>query len=125
MRVDWQGVFPALMTEFHEDGRLDLESTQRHARACLVAGCSGLIMLGTLGENSSLSPEEKETVLRAAVEAADGAPVIAGIAEYTTELAIAQAGRTERAGCAGICRMVEPRGIEPLTSSLRTTRSPS
>ncbi|MFO1049724.1 MAG: dihydrodipicolinate synthase family protein [Geminicoccaceae bacterium] len=102
MRVDWRGVFPALMTEFHEDGRLDLESTQRHARACLEAGCSGLIMLGTLGENSSLSPEEKETVLRAAVEAADGAPVIAGIAEYTTELAIAQARRTERAGCAGI-----------------------
>jgi 4-hydroxy-tetrahydrodipicolinate synthase len=103
MRVDWQGVFPALMTEFREDGRLDLESTQRHARACLDAGCSGLIMLGTLGENSSLSPEEKETVLRAAVEAAEGrVPVIAGIAEYTTELAIAQAKRTERAGCAGI-----------------------
>jgi dihydrodipicolinate synthase/N-acetylneuraminate lyase len=103
MRVDWQGVFPALMTEFHKDGRLDLESTQRHARACLEAGCSGLIMLGTLGENSSLSPEEKETVLRAAVEAAEGrVPVVAGIAEYTTELAIAQAKRTERAGCAGI-----------------------
>jgi 4-hydroxy-tetrahydrodipicolinate synthase len=103
MRVDWQGVFPALMTEFTHDGALDLESTQRHARACLDAGCSGLIMLGTLGENSSLSPEEKETVLRAAVEAAEcRVPVIAGIAEYTTELAIAQARRTERAGCAGI-----------------------
>ena len=103
MRVDRQGVFPALMTEFHKDGRLDLESTQRHARACLEAGCSGLIMLGTLGENSSLSPEEKETVLRAAVEAAEGrVPVVAGIAEYTTELAIAQAKRTGRAGCAGI-----------------------
>jgi 4-hydroxy-tetrahydrodipicolinate synthase len=102
MQVGWQGVFPALMTEFHQDGRLDLESTQRHARACLDAGCDGLIMLGTLGENSSLAPEEKETVLRAAVEAAGGAPVIAGIAEYTTEFAIAQARRTERAGCAGI-----------------------
>ena len=54
MRVDWRGVFPALMTEFHKDGRVDLESTQRHACACLDAGCSGLIMLGTLGENSSL-----------------------------------------------------------------------
>jgi 4-hydroxy-tetrahydrodipicolinate synthase len=102
MQVDWRGVFPALMTEFTPDGALDLDSTQRHARACLDAGCDGLIMLGTLGENSSLSPEEKETVLRAAVEAAAGAPVIAGIAEYTTELAIAQAKRTERSGCAGI-----------------------
>jgi 1-pyrroline-4-hydroxy-2-carboxylate deaminase len=103
MRVDWRGVFPALMTEFEQDGALDLGSTQRHARACLDAGCSGLIMLGTLGENSSLSPDEKEAVLRAAVEAVEGrVPVIAGIAEYTTELAIAQARRTERAGCAGI-----------------------
>jgi dihydrodipicolinate synthase/N-acetylneuraminate lyase len=103
MRVDWQGVFPALMTEFTPDGALDLASTQRHARACLDAGCSGLIMLGTLGENSSLSPEEKETVLRAAVEAAEGrVPVIAGVAEYTTELGIAQARRSERAGCAGL-----------------------
>ncbi|MFL5338055.1 MAG: dihydrodipicolinate synthase family protein [Geminicoccaceae bacterium] len=103
MQVDWRGVFPALMTEFKQDGALDLASTQRHARACLDAGCSGLIMLGTLGENSSLSPEEKETVLRVAVEAVEGrVPVVAGIAEYTTELAIAQARRTERAGCAGI-----------------------
>ena len=103
MRVDWQGVFPALMTEFTQDGALDLASTQRHARACLDAGCDGLIMLGTLGENSSLSPEEKETVLRAAVEAAEGrVPVIAGVAEYTTELGIAQARRAERAGCAGL-----------------------
>ena len=103
MRVDWQGVFPALMTEFTQDGVLDLASTQRHARACLDAGCDGLIMLGTLGENSSLSPEEKETVLRTAVEAAEGrVPVIAGIAEYTTELGIAQARRSERAGCAGL-----------------------
>ena len=103
MRVDWQGVFPALMTEFHPDGALDLESMQRHARACLEVGCSGLIMLGTLGENSSLAPEEKEAVLRAAVEAADNrVPVIAGVAEYTTELAIAQARRSERAGCAGL-----------------------
>ena len=103
MRVDWQGVFPALMTEFTQDGALDLASTQRHARACLDAGCDGLIMLGTLGENSSLSPEEKESVLRAAVEAAEGrVPVIAGIAEYTTELGIAQARRSERAGCAGL-----------------------
>ena len=66
--------------------------------ACLDAGCSGLIMLGTLGENSSLAPDEKEAVLRAAVEAADGrVPVIAGVAEYTTELAH-RPGAPRRAG---------------------------
>jgi 4-hydroxy-tetrahydrodipicolinate synthase len=103
MRPSWQGVFPALMTEFTAEGALDLEGTQRHVEACLDAGCRGLIMLGTLGENTSLAPEEKEQVLRAAVEAAAGrAPVLSGVAEYTTELGIAQAARAERAGCAGL-----------------------
>ena len=60
-------------------------------------------MLGTLGENSSLSPDEKETVLRAAVEAAEGrVPVIAGVAEYTTELAIAQAAAPSAPAAPGI-----------------------
>jgi 4-hydroxy-tetrahydrodipicolinate synthase len=103
MQVDWQGVFPALMTEFTTEGALDLASTQRHVEACFAAGCSGLIMLGTLGENTSLAPEEKEQVLRAAVEATAGrGPVLSGVAEYTTELGIAHARRAERAGCAGL-----------------------
>jgi 1-pyrroline-4-hydroxy-2-carboxylate deaminase len=55
-----------------------------------------------LGENSSLAPEEKERVLRAAVEAAGRVPVLSGVAEYTTELGIAHARRAERAGCAGL-----------------------
>ncbi len=103
MTVDWNGVFPALMTEFHEDGRLDLDGTQRHIKSCLDAGINGLIMLGTLGENSSLRPEEKEAVLSAAVEAADGKiPVLSGVAEYTTDFAIEHTARAKRAGCAGL-----------------------
>ena len=103
MTIAWSGVFPALMTEFKQDESLDLEATARHIESCLAAGCEGLVMLGTLGENSSLAPEEKEAVLRCAVEAAAGrVPVLSGVAEYTTELGIAHAKRAERAGCAGL-----------------------
>ncbi len=103
MTIAWSGVFPALMTEFKQDESLDLEATARHIESCLVAGCEGLVMLGTLGENSSLAPDEKEAVLRCAVEAAAGrVPVLSGVAEYTTELGIAHAKRAERAGCAGL-----------------------
>ena len=103
MTIAWSGVFPALMTEFKEDESLDLEATARHIESCLEAGCEGLVMLGTLGENSSLAPEEKEAVLRCAVEAAAGrVPVLSGVAEYTTELGIAHAERAARAGCAGL-----------------------
>jgi 4-hydroxy-tetrahydrodipicolinate synthase len=102
-RPDWQGVFPALTTEFHEDGSLDLDGTRRHAELMIEAGCRGLVMLGTLGENTSLRPEEKSRVLRAAVEVANGrVPVLAGIAEYTTEFAIEAAERAEEAGVDGL-----------------------
>ncbi len=103
MCVNWQGVMPALMTEMKEDGSLDLEATARHIESCLDAGCEGFIMLGTLGENSSLSLAEKESVVRTAVEAVNGrAPVLAGIAEYTTELAIATGKQLTRAGAEGL-----------------------
>ncbi len=103
MSVAWSGVFPALMTEFKEDGRLDLEGTQRHIKSCLDAGITGLIMLGTLGENSSLRAAEKAMVLAAAVEACEGRiPVLSGVAEYTTELAIEHAAQAKRVGCEGL-----------------------
>ncbi|HVY52353.1 MAG TPA: dihydrodipicolinate synthase family protein [Devosia sp.] len=103
MTLTWRGVIPALMTEMKQNGDLDLEATARHIDSCLSAGCEGFVMLGTLGENSSLSLDEKEAVVAAAVKAVKGrVPVIAGVAEYTTRLAIEAAGRMGKAGAAGI-----------------------
>ncbi len=100
---DWRGVFPAVMTQFARDGSLDLDLTVLVLHRLIQAGVSGLIMLGTLGENTSLSPEEKRELLRAAVKAADGRlPVLAGVAEYTTDLALAQCRRAAEAGCQGL-----------------------
>lgn len=103
MATNWQGVIPALMTEMKPDGALDLEATGRHIERCIDAGCEGFVMLGTLGENSSLSVDEKAKVVATAVEAAAGrVPVLAGVAEYTSELAIASAKRMKEAGAAGL-----------------------
>ena len=54
MTVTWSGVFPALMTEFNQDGSLNLNGTQQHINSCMDAGIEGLVMLGTLGENACL-----------------------------------------------------------------------
>jgi len=50
----FHGVIPALMTEMKEGGAIDHEATSRHLESCLSAGVNGFVMLGTLGENSSL-----------------------------------------------------------------------
>ncbi len=103
MSLSWHGVIPALMTEMTQSGALDHAATSRHIESCLAAGCEGFVMLGTLGENSSLGPDEKEAVVRNAVETVGSrAPIIAGIAEYTTELAIDAAHRMARAGATGL-----------------------
>ena len=99
----FHGVIPALMTEMKQDGTIDHDATSRHLESCLAAGVDGFVMLGTLGENSSLSVDEKEAVVRNAVQTVNGrATVIAGVAEYTTDLAIASAQRMKAAGADGL-----------------------
>lgn len=103
MRTDWQGVMPALMTEMTEDGALDHAATARHIEACLAAGVEGFIMLGTLGENTSLSAAEKSAVVEQALKTVAGkVPVLAGVAEYTTAGAVEFAKRMEDAGADGL-----------------------
>jgi dihydrodipicolinate synthase/N-acetylneuraminate lyase len=101
--TDWQGVMPALMTEMHSDGSLDLDATAVHADKCIAAGVEGIIALGTLGENCSLTIDEKAQVATAIVEAVDGrVPVICGIAEYTSDFAIERVRMAEKAGVDGL-----------------------
>ncbi len=102
MAIEWRGVFPALMTEFGQDGSLDLDGTARHIEAMLAAGCSGLVMLGTLGENSSLEAGEKRAVIEAAVATVAGrVPVLSGVAEYTSALAASFVRDIEKLGADG------------------------
>ena len=63
MTVDWHGVYPAVPTQFKEDLSLDIESTKNHVDALVNEGIHGLVMLGTIGENCSLTRDEKRQVL--------------------------------------------------------------
>ena len=84
----WQGVFPAVTTQFQSDESLDLPATLAHVEAMLEAGVDGLVFLGTVGENCSLEAAEKREILKAAVDHVAGrVPVLTGVAEYTTGLA--------------------------------------
>ena len=103
MRVDWTGVIPAATTEFRADGSLELDATARHLDKMIAAGIRGAVMLGTVGENTSLSHDEKIEVIRAAREASHGRiPILTGVAEYTTALACQFARDAEKAGVDGL-----------------------
>ena len=104
--MHWQGVFPAATTQLKKDQSIDLDATARHLEALIDSGVSGLILLGSLGENQTLDPEEKRRVLSAGVAVARGrVPVLSGVAESSTGLAVRYARDAERLGADGLMLM--------------------
>ncbi len=102
----WSGVFPAITTQFKKDQSLDLEATAHHAEVLIQSGVSGIIFLGSLGENQPLLPQEKRLVIEAMVRAVNGrVPVLSGVAETSTAEACRYARDVEKLGVDGIMLM--------------------
>jgi 4-hydroxy-tetrahydrodipicolinate synthase len=103
LTCSWSGVFPAATTQFDTALDVDLPATQAVQAALIREGVHGLVVLGTVGENNSLTPDEKRAVLKAAVETAGGkVPIITGVSEFTTANAVAYARDAERIGVDGL-----------------------
>jgi 4-hydroxy-tetrahydrodipicolinate synthase len=103
MMVDWKGVFPAVTTQLREDLSIDLGETQRVVDDLIRDGVTGVIALGTVGENNSLMFEEKQQVLSAIVEVVAGrVPVLTGVSEYDQRRATRYAQAAEKIGADGL-----------------------
>jgi len=98
----WQGVYPAVTTKFRSDLRLDVAAMEKHFAWQIESGVDGLIVCGSLGENSVLAGDEKLEVLRIAVRvAARRVPVLQTLAEGSTAEGIALSERSAREGADG------------------------
>lgn len=101
--MDWRGVYPAVTTKFTADDQLDIPNFKRNIAAQVEAGVDGIILGGTLGEASSLTSEEKFTLLEKALEeVGDKAKVVVNIAEQTTSGAVELAKNLEAKGAHGL-----------------------
>jgi 4-hydroxy-tetrahydrodipicolinate synthase len=106
MKVAWEGVFPAVTTQFREDLSLDIDATGRVIEGLIRDGVSGLIVCGTVGENCSLSKDEKIAVMEAGKSVARGrVPILCGIAEFTSAFAVDMAREAARIGLDGVMVM--------------------
>ena len=102
----WRGVFPAITTQMKSDGALDLGATARHADVLIESGVSGIILLGSLGENQALTPDEKRRTIAAMVKAVNGrVQVLSGVAESSTAEACRYVRDCERLGLDGFMLM--------------------
>jgi 4-hydroxy-tetrahydrodipicolinate synthase len=101
--VSWSGVFPAATTQFTAGLEVDIDATQAVQAALVRDGVHGMVLLGTVGENNSLSAAEKRAILGAAVAAVGGkVPLLAGVSEFTTASAMAFARDAEAIGVDGL-----------------------
>jgi 4-hydroxy-tetrahydrodipicolinate synthase len=99
----WIGVYPALLTPFHANDAIDELLFQKNLQAQLDAGVHGVIIGGSLGEASTITNEEKLSLLQLAKQKVPSDfPVIVNLAESTTQSAIGFAQAAEKAGADGL-----------------------
>lgn len=85
----FRGIFPAALTSFDADGRLDEEATARHWDWLIRQGVDGLVIAGTSGEFIALERDERIRLFRLARSVAAGrVPLVFGSGHYATRLTI-------------------------------------
>jgi 4-hydroxy-tetrahydrodipicolinate synthase len=114
-----RGIVPALVTPFHDDESLDLAALSRVLDHVLGAGVHGVFVAGSQGEFWSLSVDEHDRLIRAAVEQVDGrVPVYAGASAVCTRDAITLARQASAAGADAVT-ILAPHLIQPSPKEAR------
>ena len=99
----FKGVMPAITTPFNEDQSIDYEFIARHVKWLVDHGSTGIVPLGSLGEGTTLSFDEKVEIVETCVAALEGrVPVVPGIASLSTAEAVSLAKTCRDAGCGGL-----------------------
>ena len=102
-KFKWEGVMPAITTQFDVKGNLDLDTFKINLSHQINAGVNGIILGGTLGEASTLTNQEKQELLAVTLGEVNGKiPVIMNIAEQATMEAIRLAQKAESEGADGL-----------------------
>jgi 4-hydroxy-tetrahydrodipicolinate synthase len=74
------GVIPPMISPLTEAGLVDAEAVDRVVEYILAGGCSGLFVLGGVGQGAWLSTSQRDGIVRETVRAAAGrVPVLVGL----------------------------------------------
>jgi 4-hydroxy-tetrahydrodipicolinate synthase len=94
-----RGCGTALVTPFQMDGTVDVEALRKLVRWQIEEGIDFLVPCGSTGEAVTLTPAERELVVRTVVETAAGqVPVMAGATHNDTRQAVEEARRMSALG---------------------------
>ena len=99
----FRGAAPALVTPFSETGSIDKAAFCELIEHQITGGSSALVVLGTTGENPTITPTERRELVATAVEYVSGrVPVIVGTGTNSTAESISFSVESERLGADGL-----------------------
>lgn len=82
----FKGTGVALVTPFKKDFSVDFEALKKIVNFVIDGGVDYLVVLGTTGEPATLTPEEKEAVIKTIIEANNGRlPLVLGVGSNNTQ----------------------------------------
>jgi 4-hydroxy-tetrahydrodipicolinate synthase len=96
----YQGLWVALITPF-KNGQIDEKALQLLVEDLSVRGVRGFIPLGTTGEASTLSNEERKLVIKLCLEAAGDVSVVPGCGTNNTAQTIERVNEAAAMGASG------------------------
>jgi 4-hydroxy-tetrahydrodipicolinate synthase len=108
-----RGIIPIVVTTFHEDGSLDLESQRQLIRHLLEQGVHALALFGNASEGYALTNSERETLLALTVKEVQGkVPVIVSSGHNGTHGAV-ELSRAAENGGADALMVLPPFYVKP------------
>lgn len=102
MSLNLRGIVPACVVTLDAQGQFDESAYRRYLQWLLPQGPVALAINADTGEGPHLWPDERERVLRVAVDEAGEIPIIAGLSAQFTAQAVEEARRCEQAGARGL-----------------------
>ena len=116
--MELRGTFTALITPFTRNDEVDYEGLEKNIEMQLKSGINGLVVLGTTAETPTLTTEERDNIVKIAIEKAKGkVPVIIGTGTNSTKIAIKNTIKAEKDG-ADAALVVAPYYNKPTQSGL-------
>lgn len=112
----FEGVYPALITPFTKDKKLDIEGLKSNIEYLMAGGAAGFVPCGSTGESATLSFDEHKATVNAAVDASN-VPIIAGTGSNNTAEAIELTKQAQDAG-ADAALLIVPYYNKPMKNGL-------